>query len=114
MAGESVEMIVGVVPDPQFDPVIACGAGGTAVELLKDVSGYRGRPKVEVASLRGLVLRLGAMAEYLPQVVDVDLNPIIVGPNGADMVDARIRVEQREPPSPEGARPRPTRAADHA
>lgn len=139
MAGESVEMIVGVVQDPQFDPVIACGAGGTAVELLKDVSvgltplngseademirslatlplldGYRGRPKVEVASLRGLVLHLGAMAEYLPQVVDVDLNPVIVGPNGAGVVDARIQVEQREPPSPEGARPRPTGAADHA
>lgn len=38
MAGEGVEMIVGVVQDPQFGPVIACGAGGTAVELLKDVS----------------------------------------------------------------------------
>ena len=139
MPGEGVEMIVGVVQDPQFGPVIACGASGTAVELLNDVSvrlkplngseademirslatfplldGYRGRPKMDVAALRGLVLRLGALAEDLPQVVDVDLNPVIVGPNGADVVDARIREEQREPPRPEGARPRPPCAPDHA
>ena len=38
MAGEGVEMIVGVVQDPQFGPLIACGSGCTAVELLKDVS----------------------------------------------------------------------------
>ena len=119
--------------------MIACGAGGTAVELLKDVSVrltplngseademigslatfplldvHRGRPKMDVASLHGLVLRLGALAEDLHQVVDVDLNPIVVGPNGADVVGARIRVEQREPPPHEGARPRPPHAPDHA
>jgi len=139
MAGECVEMIVGVVQDPPFGPVIACGAGGTAAELVNDVSvrltplngseademirslatfplldGYRGRPKMDVASLRGLVLRLGALAEDLPQVVDVDLNPVVVGPNGADVVDARSRVEQRDPPPPEGARPRPAYPPDHA
>lgn len=139
MAGEGAEMIVGVVQDPQFGPVIACGAGGTAVELLKDVSvrltplndseademirglatfplldGHRGRPKADVASLRSLVLRLGALAEDLPEVVEVDLNPVIVGPDGGVVVDARIRVEQREPPPPEGARPRRHRSPDHA
>jgi len=139
MAGEGVEMIVGVVEDPQFCPVIACGAGGTAVELVNDVSvrltplngseademirslatfplldGDRGRPKMDVASLRGLVLRLGALADDLPQVVDVDFNPVVVGPNGADVVDARSRVEQCDPPPPEGARPRPAYPPDHA
>jgi acyl-CoA synthetase (NDP forming) len=132
MAGEGVEMIVGVVQDPQFGPVIAFGAGGTAVELLNDVSvrltpltdseademirglttfplldGYRGWPKADVASLRGLLLRLGALAEDLPEVVEADLNPVIVGPDGAQVADVRIRVEQREPHPPEGARPRP-------
>lgn len=132
MAGESVEMIMGVVQDPQFGPVIACGAGGTAVELLKDISvrltplndseademirglaafplldGYRGRLKADVASLRSLVLRLDALAEDLPEVVEVDLNPVITGPDGAHVVDARIRLEKREPRPPEGARPRP-------
>src|SRR5215471_8778875 len=131
MAGEGVEMIVGVVQDPQFGPVVACGAGGTAVELLKDVSvrltpltesqademirslatfplldGYRGRPRADVAALRDLVLRVSALAEDLPEVVELDLNPVVVGSEGAWVVDARIRVELREPPPPTGARPR--------
>jgi len=132
MAGQGAEMIVGVVQDPRFGPVIACGAGGTAVELLRDVSirltpltesqademirglatfplldGYRGRPKADVAALRELVLRLSALAEDLPGVVEVDLNPVVVGPDGVSAVDARIRVEARDPQLPEGSRPRP-------
>jgi hypothetical protein len=133
MAGAGVEMFVGVVQDPRFGPVVACGAGGTAVELLKDVSvrlapltgseademirglatfplldGYRGRPKADVAALRELVLRLGALAEDLPEVAEVDLNPVIVGTGGAAAVDARVRLEARDPRPPEGSRPRPT------
>ena len=133
MAAEGVEMIVGVVQDPQFGPIIACGAGGTAVELLRDVSvrltplteseagemirglttfpllaGYRGRPIADVAALRNLVLRLSALAEDLPEVVEVDLNPVMVGTQGAMAVDARVRLEAREPRPPEGSRPRPT------
>jgi acetyl coenzyme A synthetase (ADP forming)-like protein len=132
MAGDGAEMIVGVVQDPQFGPVIACGAGGTAVELLRDVSvrltpltlsqademirglatfplldGYRGRPKADVAALRELVLRLSALAEDLPEVVEVDLNPVVVGPGGVSVVDARVRLEAREARPPEGSRPRP-------
>src|SRR5215469_2887233 len=136
MASEGAEMIVGLVQDPQFGPVIACGAGGTAVELLRDVSvrltpltesqademirrlatfplldGYRGRPKADVAALRDLVLRLGALAEDLPEVVELDLNPVIVGPNGAGVVDARVRLEACDPRPPEGSRPRPSARA---
>jgi acetate---CoA ligase (ADP-forming) len=134
MAGEGVEMIVGVVQDPHFGPVIACGAGGTAVELLRDVSvrltpltasqadqmirglatfplldGYRGKPKADVAALRDLVLLLSALAEDLPEVVEVDLNPVVVGSDGVSVVDARIRLEARDPRPPEGSRPRPAR-----
>jgi acetate---CoA ligase (ADP-forming) len=136
MAGAGVEMIVGVVQDPSFGPVVACGAGGTAVELRKDVSvrltpltaseademvhglatfplldGYRGRPKAAVGALRELVLRLGALAEDLPEVAEVDLNPVIVGTDGVAVVDARIRLEARDPRPPEGSRPRPGGAA---
>jgi acyl-CoA synthetase (NDP forming) len=132
MAAGGVEMIVGVVQDPRFGPVVACGAGGTAVELLKDVSvrltpltareademihglatfplldGYRGRPPADLAALRELVLRLGALAEDLPEVAEVDLNPVIVGTHGVAVVDARIRLEAREPRPPVGSRPRP-------
>ena len=132
MAGAGVEMIVGVVQDPRFGPVVACGAGGTAVELLKDVSvrltplteseademirglatfplldGYRGRAKADVAALRELVLRLGALTEDVPELAEVDLNPVIVGADGVAVVDARIRLEARDPRPPEGSRPRP-------
>jgi acetyl coenzyme A synthetase (ADP forming)-like protein len=131
MLPPGVEMIIGVVQDPLFGPVLACGAGGVAVELLKDVGirltplspaeademlralksyplleGYRGQPRADLDSLRDLVLRVGTLAEDLPELAEVDLNPVIVSPTGATVVDARIRVEARTPPPPEGARPR--------
>ena len=75
------------------------------------LDGYRGRPKADVGALRDLVLRLGALAEDLPEVVEVDLNPVIVGPNDAGVVDARIRLEACELRPPEGSRPRPSAPA---
>jgi acyl-CoA synthetase (NDP forming) len=129
MAPRGVEMLVGVVHDPQFGPVIACGAGGILVELLKDVSvrltpltatdagemvralrsfpllvGYRGAPASDVAALEDVLLRISALAEDLPQVAELDCNPLLVLPEGATIVDARIRVEPATPPRPLGAR----------
>jgi acetate---CoA ligase (ADP-forming) len=111
-----------VVHDPQFGPVVACGAGGVLVELLKDVSvrltplsrldaeemvrelktyplltGYRGSPACDVNALVDAILRVGAMVEDLPHIVELDLNPIIAHPGGANVVDARVRVA---PPRP--------------
>ncbi|MDQ6900552.1 MAG: acetate--CoA ligase family protein [Candidatus Dormibacteraeota bacterium] len=125
------EMIVGVVQDPQFGPVLACGAGGTAVELVNDVSvrltplnetdademirslatfplldGYRGRPKADLDSLSGLLLRVGALADDIPGVAELDLNPVLASSDGARAVDARVRLEGREQLPAEGARPR--------
>ena len=119
-----VEMLVGVVHDRLFGPVVACGAGGAAVELVKDVAvritpltdrdagemvrslatfplldGFRGAPKADVAALEEILLRVGAMVESHPSVAEMDLNPVIVHPHGAVIVDARVRVE------PEPARP---------
>jgi acetate---CoA ligase (ADP-forming) len=117
MAEPGVEMIVGVAHDRRFGPVVACGAGGTLVELLKDVTvrltplserdaremieelktyplltGYRGGPGYDVAALRDAVLRISAMVEDLHQIAELDLNPIIVHERGATIVDARVRV----------------------
>jgi acetyl coenzyme A synthetase (ADP forming)-like protein len=112
-----VEMLVGVVQDQHFGPVLACGAGGTATELLKDVAvsitpitrgeasrmvhslktfplldGYRGAPKADVGALEDVLLRVSALVEDHPEIAEMDLNPLIVHEAGAVVVDARIRV----------------------
>jgi acetyl coenzyme A synthetase (ADP forming)-like protein len=129
MAGEGVEMIVGVVHDPQFGPVVACGAGGTLVELLGDVAvrlapltepdaremiaelrshplltGYRGQPVRDRAALEDLLLRTSALVDDLPEIAELDINPVIVHESGATIVDARVRIEPAPPPAPIGAR----------
>jgi len=123
MAPKGVEMLIGVVHDQHFGPVVACGAGGVLVELLKDVAvrlaplnrdeaqemirslksaplltGYRGQPPVDAGALEDALLRVSALVEDLPQVAEMDLNPIIVHATGAMIVDARIRVAPATPP----------------
>jgi len=122
MAPKGVEMLVGVVHDPQFGPVVACGAGGVQVELLRDVSirltplsredasemirnlktfpllnGFRGDVGSDIAALEEGLLRVSAMVEDLPQIAELDLNPFVVHPQGATILDARIRVSAVEP-----------------
>ena len=122
MAKRGAEMLVGVVHDPQFGPVVACGAGGVQVELLKDVSvrltplakedasemirelktypllkGFRGSEPCDVAALEDGLLRVGAMVEDLPQIAELDCNPFVVHETGATILDARIRVTSVEP-----------------
>jgi acetyl coenzyme A synthetase (ADP forming)-like protein len=129
MAPAGVEMLVGVVNDSQFGPTVACGAGGTLVELLKDVSvrlapltrgdassmvrelrsfpmldGYRGARKCALSALENVLLRIGALAEDHPQIAEIDCNPVIVSAAGALVVDARVRIEAVAPPRPLGAR----------
>jgi len=129
MAPPGVEMLVGVVNDRQFGPTIACGAGGTVVELLNDVSvrlaplgpadaasmvrelrsfplldGYRGGPRLAVGAVEDVLLRIGALVEDHPQIAELDCNPLIVTTDEAVVVDARVRVEAVEPPRPLGAR----------
>ena len=119
MAPPGVEMLAGVVQDPSFGPVIACGAGGTVVELVHDVAvritplttgdahdmvrslrtfplldGYRGAERADVAALEDTLLRISALVEAHPEVAELDANPVIVTPDGATVVDARVRVEQ--------------------
>ena len=125
------EMIVGVTGDPVFGPLVACGAGGTMVELLKDaavrlaplterdademvrslktfplLTGYRGGPTYNVQALEQVVLRVSAMVEDLPEIVELDLNPVIMHGNEATVVDFRVKVAQVEAPLPLGAKRR--------
>jgi acyl-CoA synthetase (NDP forming) len=122
MAEPGVEMLVGVVHDPQFGPVLACGAGGVQVELLRDVSvrltpiskedatemiqslktyplldGFRGAPVFDVAALQEGLLRISAMVEDLPQIAELDSNPFVVQQQGAVILDARVRIATAKP-----------------
>jgi acetate---CoA ligase (ADP-forming) len=129
MVTEGVEMLVGVVHDRLFGPVLACGAGGTAAELLKDIAvritprsdldahemvrslktfplldGYRGAPLVDVAALEDVMLRISALVEDHAEIAELDCNPVMVGQRGAVVVDARVRLEMPLPRRPIGAR----------
>ncbi len=125
MAPNAIELIVGVVNDHNFGPVIACGAGGTTAELDKDVAvritpitdldaremlqslrtypmleGYRGAPGCDLAAIEDVILRVAAMVEAHPEIVELDCNPLIAGPARALIADARVRVEAAPPPTP--------------
>jgi acyl-CoA synthetase (NDP forming) len=117
MVSGGVEMLVGATSDPSFGPVIACGSGGTLVELFADVSvrlhpltdvdaadmieglraapllrGYRGAPPLDEAALRDVLLRVSALVGACPEVLELDINPLKVLPSGTCAVDARMRV----------------------
>jgi acetyl coenzyme A synthetase (ADP forming)-like protein len=129
MAPAGVELLVGMVHDPLFGPVLACGAGGTTAELLGDVQvrvtpvsdldvremvsslrtyrllqGYRGSPAADLAAVEDVLLRVGAMVENHPEIAELDLNPLIAGPDGALVVDWRMRLAPPAPSRPLGSR----------
>jgi acetate---CoA ligase (ADP-forming) len=111
------ELLAGVVQDPVFGPLVAFGAGGAMAELVGEasfrlapltgldadelvhagkagrlVAGFRGAPAADAAALADLLLRLGRLAADLPEIAELDLNPILAGPDGCVAVDARVRV----------------------
>jgi acetyl coenzyme A synthetase (ADP forming)-like protein len=128
MVPGGVELLLGVVHDASFGPVLVCGAGGTSAELLRDVAiritpltdldagemirslrtfplldGYRGAPPCDVGAVEHVLLALSALVEAHPEVAELDANPLIASPSGALIVDARVRVQQAAPPRPLGS-----------
>ena len=126
MISDGVETMIGITDDPLFGPLVAFGLGGVHVEVLGDVrfrlapltdrdadellhgirgykllQGYRGHPPADVDAIRETLLRVARLAETVPEVAELDLNPVIaLSPgNGCRIVDARIRVAARHPPS---------------
>jgi len=122
MAASGVETIAGFARDPSFGAQVLFGLGGTAAELLGDhvvrlvpltdrdaeemvlglraaplLTGYRGSEPTDVRGLIDLVLRLGRLAEDLPELAEADCNPVIATPDGPLVVDARIRVAWDSP-----------------
>jgi len=117
MISGGTEVIIGVVQEPVFGPLIVFGLGGVATDVLNDhaarlapltstdaddlihsiraaplLLGHRGQPPADVVALRDTLLRVSRLADDLPQVAELDLNPVIARPDGVVAVDARIRV----------------------
>jgi len=117
MVKGGIETIVGVTQDPSFGPLIMFGLGGIYAELLKDIAvrlhpltdldareligsikmaklfeGFRGSPPSDTPALEELLLRLSALVEDIPEIAELDFNPVKVMPRGEGywVVDARI------------------------
>jgi acetate---CoA ligase (ADP-forming) len=118
MVGGGVELLAGLVQDPVFGPLVAFGPGGVYAELIGQaefriapltdvdtdelvtsgkagrlVGGFRGREPASVAALTDLLHRLSLLGEQLPEVAELDLNPVIASAGGCVAVDARVRVQ---------------------
>jgi acyl-CoA synthetase (NDP forming) len=123
MIERGVEMFVGATLDPTFGHVILCGTGGTAVELVKDIAcglhpltdtsaremlgslkgiellrGFRGAPHADERALHETMLRVSALLDACPEILEMDLNPVMVLASGVRIVDARVRVGRDTPP----------------
>lgn len=117
-APRGVEMAVGLVRDPRFGPLVMVAAGGVATDVWSDrvflmppitdldaaravrslrswalLEGHRGAPAVDVAALELLLQSVGRLARDVPEVAELDLNPVIVTPSGLSCVDAKVRLE---------------------
>jgi acetate---CoA ligase (ADP-forming) len=111
------ELLAGAVEDPVFGPLVAFGPGGVFAELIGEarfrlaplsdrdaeelvrsgkagrlVAGFRGAPPADEAALVDLLLRLSLLADDLPEVAELDLNPVLALPDRCVAVDARVRV----------------------
>jgi acetyltransferase len=112
-----IEVLVGMNRDPQFGPLVTFGLGGIYVETLKDVTfrvapfsrqeahdmlseirahalldGVRGQPEVDKEAIVAILLRIGQLVQNFPQILELDINPLIVYPRsqGAVAIDMRL------------------------
>jgi acyl-CoA synthetase (NDP forming) len=117
MISGGTEVIIGVVQEPSFGPLVLFGLGGVATDVLDDhvarlapltdadadelihsirsaplLLGHRDSPPADLRALREMLQRISRLADDLPEVTELDLNPVIARPDGASVVDARIRL----------------------
>ncbi len=113
----AVELIVGIVTDRQFGPVILFGQGGTAVEVVADkalglpplnlrlatelmretrvyklLQGYRGNPAADMDAVALTLVKLAQLSADLAEVAELDINPLLADADGVVALDARVRV----------------------
>lgn len=121
MAGKGVEVILGATRDPAFGPICMFGLGGIFVEVMKDVTfrlapmwelsaenmirqiksfrileGVRGNPPSDLDALKQCIMKLSQLAADHPEIREMDINPLIVYPEGGGCVvaDGRIMLER--------------------
>jgi acetyltransferase len=121
MISQGREVILGITRDLQFGPMIMFGLGGIYVEVLKDIAfriaplsvedadtmireiqsfpllrGVRGEAPADIEGIRDALLRLSQMAMDFPEIIEADINPLLVCPegHGAVAVDARITIQE--------------------
>ncbi|WP_436792081.1 bifunctional acetate--CoA ligase family protein/GNAT family N-acetyltransferase [Yinghuangia sp. YIM S10712] len=125
MAAPGVELIVGIEQDDTMGPLVLFGLGGTHVDILDDhtahlapltdldakdliteskasklLHGHRGAPPCDIDRVEELLHRVSRLADDLPQLRELDLNPAIATPDGVTVVDVRIRVAPHHPTDP--------------
>jgi len=116
------EVILGMTRDPQFGPLLMFGLGGIFVEVMKDIAFYiapitqgealqmlattrsfsllqgaRGQGSVDIPAIAAALQRISQLATDFPQIMEMDINPFIVGPVGSDSVAADARITLRQP-----------------
>jgi len=122
---ESQELLVGIARDATFGPVILFGQGGTAAEVVADrcvglpplddvlardmiartrvarlLAGYRDRPAADLAAIARVLIALGQIAVDLPQVRELDINPLLADAEGVLALDARVGLAAADPATP--------------
>ncbi len=127
------ELALGIVRDAGFGPLVMVAAGGTATELWNDrallvppvsrrdaarvvrslrlwplLDGYRGAARADVEGLEALVVSLGRLALEVPELAELDLNPVIVRPDGCVLVDVKARLTPTPWSPPTARQLRPT------
>ncbi len=125
MISGGVEVRIGVTQEPAFGPLVVFGLGGVATDVLGDhtarlvpltdidvaemiremraaplLFGHLGTPAADVAALADTILRVSRLAGDLPEVAELDLNPVIARPDGVSAVDARVRIAPEAPQDP--------------
>ena len=125
MITDGVEVLIGVVHEPVFGPLVVFGLGGVATDVLGDhaarltpltdidaeemirgiraaplLYGHRGSAPVDLSALEDVLLRVSRLADEVPEIAELDLNPVLARADDACPVDARIRLVPAEPQDP--------------
>jgi len=119
---EGVEVALGVVRDPGFGPLVMVAAGGVATGILEDrafllppftqrdaaravrslriwplLDGYRGSPRADVETLVGVLVTLGQLSIDVPEIAELDFNPVMCTDSDVVLVDVKVRLQEALP-----------------